>query len=144
MYQTKRYQCHIPLTETLDELQLAIKKQNENLDLQLNKIKKEFLFSINYNSKLTKSQNIDLATLIEIYLNSTPTKQNMPSNLTTLPNFSNFYQQISELISIKNANLFLENYILKLQAEESIALKIKKYYEKNAKKSLPKKRLLKK
>lgn len=141
LYQTKQYQCHISLPETLEELLLTIKKQNETLDLKINQLKKEFISNLNID--LQKNKINDIKNLLDELNNNIQTKNNNIQN--SIPNFLNFYKQITELISIKETNLFLENYIQELITEESQALKIKKTYENKQKRDLShKKKILKK
>lgn len=145
LYHLKIYQYHPIPSETIDELLLVIKKEKEYLELQINKKKKEYLLNLTDIPNIAKNQNLELNNIIEQISNNLLNKnKKIDSSLALLPNFSTFYQQITPLIINKQNYIKLENYILTLKYQESIALKIKKYYEKNAKKSLPKKRLLKK
>ena len=68
LYQTKKYQCHLYLTENLDELLLTIKKENETIDRQINLKKKELFSSLEIVHKITNSKNIVQRNLIEKHL----------------------------------------------------------------------------
>lgn len=149
IHYTQSYQCHFPLPETLDELLLTIKKENEKLDRQIQQTKKEFLLTLNIPPKITNSKNIELNNLIDEYLTTIRNSNNNNSSnftldtyhsLTLLPNFSKFHHQIIKLNATKETNLTLKNHILTLKSQESNALTTKRNYERKTKKILSKRK----
>lgn len=148
---TNNYIAHIQLAESFGELLINIKRENLKLDNIIKKAKKEFLENLNISIKTKEDLDIEIENLINCLENTSiedKTPEVTPELLVISAHYEPFqtlYTTIKKSIYKKQANTYLENYILTLE-QEGDTLRNKKYqYERTQKrKSLFKKRPTKK
>lgn len=147
---TNNYIAHIQLAESFGELLINIKRENLKLDTTIKNAKKEFLETLNLSSKTKKDVSAAIENLINRLENTTIEEKTpeLTQELLTMSvhydSFQTMYTKVKQSIYQKQANTYLENYILTLE-EESDTLRNRKYqYERTQKrKLLLKKSLLK-
>lgn len=118
VHPTKGYQAHLSLPSTCEELLIIIKRHNEQIDNQIkvNLLNLSLLFQTSPSPKNTNQ-------LITLLLD--PNKP-LPAIIVN----SQYYQDIKNLITMKEANIYLYNYVHNLLEEEKHLTKITTQYQK--------------
>ena len=148
--ETPNFQPHIKFPNSFIELIINLKKENDNLDSQINLLKKRFLHSFSDNKKIYEKVESKLEQLIFILNN-----EDLNNSINTLdtellpilnnyPTFDKLFQELKELTSKKIANNHLFNYINSLQEERDHMITVKAIYEKQQRKRSKQKKLIKK
>lgn len=145
--ETTNFQPHIKFPNSFIELIIILKKENDNLNRQINFTKKYFLQRFSDNKKVYEKIESKLDQLIFFLEND-----KLPSSINILdtelipilnnyPSFDEIFITLKELTSKKVANTHIFNYINALEEERERMITIKTTYEKQHK---PKKKNIKK
>ena len=136
--QNPHYCAHIQLPETFPELILKLERDNKLLNHDLKTEKNKFLTPFLYSKNIYTILENKIDYLITVLKNNCNfcimEDPELVSIKNNYPTFESFYQNIRDIISKKEANTFLLNYIKDLDREEQLLITQKQKYEKRNKK----------